>query len=154
MKPLYEYCQNLIMSKTSKCCGEPRTICGCYERCDYERCSKCGETFELAEDKEKLYCCSFGFYPSVVHTSRCPNFKSSTLAPLVDSKEEEYEKKHCPNCKLDFLGLGIDSKCPECETEFQVDTKASDWQERYDKKVRQFEKEILLAIESLLKENK
>src|SRR3990167_2545955 len=47
-------------------------------------------------------------------------FLCKGTCPCHTSSNEEngYEKKHCPNCKLDFLGIGFDSECPECETKF------------------------------------
>ena len=45
-------------------------------------------------------------------------------------EEDGYENKHCPNCKLDFLGIGFDSKCPECETEFRSSAPSLEWEEQ------------------------
>ena len=55
------------------------------------------------------------------HFNMVPNPSLTELPfPALSPEEEEsdYEKKHCPSCKLDFLGIGFDSKCPECETKF------------------------------------
>ena len=73
--------------------------------CDCPRPSlkKCCENCYASKD-------NMGYLPICIDKN-CPCHTSS-------NEENGYEKKHCPNCKLDFLGIGFDSECPECETKF------------------------------------
>src|SRR3990167_10956848 len=74
------------------------------------------------KDKEFAQCwsCLTKLSRIEVKNHLCPKPSQETSLKVENkcNEEDDYEKKHCPNCKLDFLGIGIDSQCPECETKF------------------------------------
>ena len=76
-------------------------------------CKTCGADLFPQETSPKECCdeCRLPAESKFLCKGTCPCHTSS-------NEENGYEKKHCPNCKLDFLGIGFDSECPECETKF------------------------------------
>lgn len=59
----------------------------------------------------------------------CNDYNSGNYnSGYCNSEEEEgYDTKHCPNCNLEFLGIGFDNECPECETKWQTKGKEGKW---------------------------
>lgn len=139
--------------QVSKCCRATVSICNCDERCDDERCSKCGKPFSPLPEEGKCSCKLIQGTNGKWRTEYgdCHQVKPNRVCEKCGSEYSiirslQYNKLTCPNCdtKKEPQTQVKQEKCESCLAGFsREDVKgnctcsprpASGWESRFDKK--------------------